>query len=297
VRLLALGLAITVMVACDGPVQDQAPSPPASMMSSAPAAGRVDVGGYDLAYECRGTGPVTIVTEAGYDSAGTSAFIDLMDPLARIGRVCAYDRAGTGTSDPRPKAVADGLTVMDEAAELHALLQGAGIEPPYVLVGHSFGGFVSRLFATAYPDETAGLLLIESSHEDEIARYRVVYGPDSPDADWVDGGDLLDIDATANILRGPGHDLGALPLIGLRAEIYPDGLTEGLWRRTQADLTTISSDAVYAVALGSGHFVIDENRPAVLAAVQGLVTAASSGEPLDACEQIFAGAEVDCSPD
>ncbi|MEX0985323.1 MAG: alpha/beta hydrolase, partial [Actinomycetota bacterium] len=121
------------------------------------------MGGYELAYECRGEGSPTIITEAGYDSAGTSTFSDLLDPLATISRVCAYDRAGTGVSDARPDA--DGLTVMDQVAELHALLDGAGIAPSYVLVGHSYGGFVSRLFAAAYPAETAGLLLIESSHE------------------------------------------------------------------------------------------------------------------------------------
>ncbi len=166
------------------------------------------------------------MTEAGYDSAGTSTYFDLMVPLADISRVCAYDRACPGTRDPRPADVADGLTVMDQAAELHALLEGAGVEPPYVVVGHSFGGFVSRLFATAYPDEVAGLLLIESSHEDEIEPYRDLYGPNSPDADWVDGGDLLDIDATTEVLRTAGHDLGEMPVIVLRAEVYQDDLTE-----------------------------------------------------------------------
>jgi pimeloyl-ACP methyl ester carboxylesterase len=232
------------------------------------------------------------VTEAGYDSAGTSAFFDLMDPLAAISRVCAYDRAGTGTSDPRPSAHA--LTVMDEAAELHALLQGAGVEPPYVLVGHSFGGFVSRLFATAYPDETAGLLLIESSHEDEILPYRRVFGANSRDAKWIDGGDRLDIDETATVLRGPGHDLGDLPLIVLRAERYDDVLSETLWRRTQADLATISTDSIYAEALGSGHVVINENRIAVLEAVTALVEAGANGTPLAPCEEVFTPADVRC---
>ena len=185
---------------------------------------------------------------------------------------------------------------MDQAAELHALLEGAGVEPPYVVVGHSFGGFVSRLFATAYPDEVAGLLLIESSHEDEIEPYRDLYGPNSPDADWVDGGDLLDIDATAEVLRAAGHDLGDMPVIVLRAEVYQDDLTEALWRRTQADLATISSDAIYAVALGSGHVVMDDNRTAFLAAVRESVEAAATGRELRSCQEVFADARVDCSP-
>ena len=284
--LAAASLVTFVAVACEAPSSTVAATPSVQ-------AGRVDVGGYELAYECRGTGSPTILTEAGYDSAGTSVYFELLDPLSSISRVCAYDRAGTGTSDARPSAT--DLTVMDEADELHALLQGAGIEPPYVLAGHSFGGFVTRLFATAYPDETAGLLLIESSHEDEIEPYRRYYG-DSRDADWIDGGELLDIDATAEVLRAAGHDLGDLPVIAMRAERYEDVLSGDLWERTQADLATISNDGMPVVALGSGHFVIDENRPAVLAAVAGLVEAARSARSLPPCEQVFTGTDVDCSP-
>ena len=84
------------------------------------------------------------------------------------------------------------------AAYLASYLQT--ISGPIVLVAHSYGGFVSRLFADAYLDETAGLVLIESSHEDEIEPYREFYG-DRPEGDWVDGGDLLDIDATEAALR------------------------------------------------------------------------------------------------
>jgi hypothetical protein len=286
-RTLAAALLVSLLaIACEAPSSTIAATPSRQ-------AGRVDVGGYELAYECRGTGSPTIVTEAGYDSAGTSVFFALLDPLSAISRVCAYDRAGTGTSDARPSA-AD-LTVIDEADELHALLEGAGIEPPYVLVGHSFGGFVSRLFATAFRDETVGLLLIESSHEDEIEPYRRYYG-DTRDADWIDGGDLLDIDATAEVLRAGGHDLGNLPVIAMRAERYEDVLSEGLWERTQADLATISTDGMPVVALGSGHAVIDENRPAVLAAVAELVDAAHGARSLAPCEQVFRGIDVDCSP-
>lgn len=285
----AAAVLLVLAAACTTGTSEGAAAPP----SPAIEAGRVDVGGFELAYECRGSGSPTIIAEAGYDTAGTSAFFELLDPLAGISRVCTYDRAGTGTSDPRLDAA--GLTVMDEVAELRALLDAAAIEPPYVLAGHSFGGFVSRLFASAYPDDTVGLLLIESSHEDEIEPYRRRYG-DTLDAAWFDGGDLLDIDATAEVLRTSAHDLGDLPVIAMRAETYEDDLSEVLWRRTQADLATISSDAVAVVALGSGHFVIDQNRPAVLEAVTGLVGAAREDRPLAACEVIFAAAEVDCTP-
>lgn len=250
------------------------------------------MGGYELAYECRGAGSPTVVLEAGYDSAGTTTFTTIVDDLAATSRVCAYDRAGTGSSDRRPAA--SGLTSGDQADELRALLDGAGIEPPYVLVAHSYGGFVSRLFASRHPDETAGLVLIESSHEDEIAANRRFYG-DSSEGDWVDGGDLLDIRATAAELRSSARNYGDLPLVAIRAERYEDVLSETLWMRTQADLATLSSGGLQVVALDSGHFVMDDNAPVVVAAAEAVVEAARSGERLPPCEELFADLAADCS--
>ena len=176
-RLGTLALAMTLL-ACGGdasPPQTASPSP-----SNAPTYGRVDVGGYELAWMCQGEGSPTIIAEAGYNSAGTSTYFDLMEPMAEVSRVCTYDRAGTGTSDHRPAGLH--VTSLSEAKELHALLEGAAIAPPYVVVAHSYGGFVARLFAATYAQETAGLVLIDSSHEDEIGPYRRYYG-NSPEGD------------------------------------------------------------------------------------------------------------------
>jgi len=207
------------------------------------SSGRVDVGGYQLDWMCRGVGSPTVVAEAGYDSAGTDTWFDLLGPVSKISRICTYDRAGIGTSDTRP----DGLhvTSMLQAEELHRLLEGAGIEPPYVVVGHSYGGFVSRLFAAKYAPETAGLVLIDSSHEDEIEPYRRYYG-DSPEGDWVDGGDHIDIDATAAALRRTARDFGDLPLAVVKAGRYEDVLTVRLWNRTQAHRHLVLELAVRA---------------------------------------------------
>ena len=263
---------------------------PGSERSTPPSAGRVDVGGYELAYECHGSGSPTIVTEAGYDSSGIATWADLIDELAATSRSCAYDRAGTGASDDRPGA--GRLTSGDQAAELHALLEGADIEPPYVLVAHSYGGFVSRLFADAYAPETAGLVLIESSHENEIDAYEAFYG-DDPEGDWIDGGDVIDIQKTEAELR-QARDFGDLPLVAIRAERYEDVLAEDLWRRTQADLATLSTDGVAVVARGSGHFVMEENPGVVVAAIEAVVTAARSDEPLPKCPALFADLRAEC---
>jgi pimeloyl-ACP methyl ester carboxylesterase len=255
-----------------------------------PAIGRVDVGGYELAWMCRGSGSPTIIAEAGYDSAGTDTWIDLLGPLSKVSRVCTYDRAGTGTSDDRPTGM--DVTGMLETEELHRLLEGAGIESPYVVVGHSYGGFVSRLFAATYSAQVDGLVLVDSSHEDEIEPYRRYYG-DSPEGDWVDGGDLVDIDATASELRVNARDFGDLPLAVVKAGRYEDVLTERLWDRTQADLATLSSNALFVQARG-GHFVMDDDPGVLLAAVQAVVASARSQEPMASCDRVIENTDGNC---
>ena len=137
------------------------------------------------------------------------------------------------------------------------------------------------------------MILIESSHEDEILPYRRYYG-NSPDGDWVDGGELLDIDATGRALRAKARDFGAIPLIVIRAAVYEDVLSPALWRRTQADLASLSSDSVEVEALGSGHFVMDDNPAVVVAAADAVVAAARSGGGLPACAEIFGAVDARC---
>src|SRR5215212_4988242 len=114
-----------------------------------PAPGQlVDVGGYRLHIQCVGAGSPTVVLDAGL--SGSSLDWSLVQPeLGRSTRVCAYDRAGMGWSDPGPQP----RTPRQIADELHTLLTNAGIVEPYVLVGHSLAGKNVRLFALAHPDE------------------------------------------------------------------------------------------------------------------------------------------------
>jgi pimeloyl-ACP methyl ester carboxylesterase len=286
--LTAVAVASIVATACTGASSS---SPSTSPSSPSLTFDKVDVGGYRLAYECLGDGEPTIVAEAGYDTGGTTAFAGVLQDLAATTRVCTYDRAGTGNSDDRPKT--PGLTSDDQAGELQTMLTAAGISPPYVLVAHSYGGFVARLFAADDRDEVAGMILIESSHEDEIAPYRQYYGS-SPDGDWVDGGSLLDIAATGDALRTRARDFGAMPLIVIRAERYDDVLSPALWRRTQADLATLSSDSIEVEALGSGHFVMDDNPLVVVKAAEAMVEAVRAGAGLASCAEIFGSVDARC---
>jgi len=128
----------------------------------------VDLGGRLLHVLEVGTGSptVVIVPAIGGNVLDLLAF---QRELARDMRVCVYDRAGFGWSDPPPPGR---RTFGDMASELRQGLAGAGIDPPYLLVGHSIGGIIARRFAVEYPGDVAGMVLIDSSHEDQSRRLR-----------------------------------------------------------------------------------------------------------------------------
>jgi len=116
----------------------------------------VDVGGYRLHLNCTGSGSPTVVIEAGWGDA--SAGWGWVQPeVAKTTRVCTYDRAGMGWSEASPQP----RTAREFATELHTLLAEANEPGPYVLVGHSLGGYTMRVYAHDYPEEVVGLVLID----------------------------------------------------------------------------------------------------------------------------------------
>lgn len=125
----------------------------------------VDVGGRRLHLACTGTGGPTYVLEAGAVSF-VEVWQRVQRGLAADARVCAYDRAGLGASDPAP----GGFSSVRVRRDLKAALDAAGEKGPFILVGHSLGGIFVRGFAAAYPDDVAALVLVDPSHEDQHAR-------------------------------------------------------------------------------------------------------------------------------
>ena len=118
----------------------------------------VDVGPYRLHLECTGSRGPTVILEPG--GGGSAASMGLIAPaVARDSRVCVYDRAGRGWSDPAASPP-DGAQI---ATDLHTLLDRADVPGPYVLAGHSFGGLYVRTYAAKYPEEVAGLVLVDST--------------------------------------------------------------------------------------------------------------------------------------
>ena len=131
-----------------------------------PRVGRaVDIGGRSLNLFCSGTGHPVVIFESGGGLPGYS-WVSIQRQIARRSAACWYDRAGYGWSDPAPGPT----TSADTARDLHQLLRNAGMRPPFVLVGHSIGGFHARVYTGMYPNDVAGLVFVDASHEDIDAR-------------------------------------------------------------------------------------------------------------------------------
>jgi len=132
-------------------------------LAANPPPGRlVDVGGHRLHILCTGAGSPAVVLESGL--GGSSADWGFVQPgVAAFTRVCSYDRAGMGYSDPGPSP----RTARRIALELGQLLDRGGVDGPLVLVGASLGGFTVRVFASERPERVVGLVLVDASHEDQ----------------------------------------------------------------------------------------------------------------------------------
>jgi len=166
---LVLGGIVLLLVVLAGLMWAFGSRAKAKLAAKYPAPGRmVDVGGYRLHLNCQGTpvaGSPTVVMETAHAEPGLS-WASVQPEVAKFARVCTYDRAGLGWSEASSKPrTADAIV-----DELHTLLARAGVEPPYVLVGHSIGGMYVRLYAHEHPDEVAGMVLVDATHEEQFAR-------------------------------------------------------------------------------------------------------------------------------
>ena len=131
-----------------------------------PQRGRlVQAGSIRMNIDCSGQGAPAVILESG--SGGPSVDWLMVQPeVAKFSRVCSYDRAGYGWSDSGPEP----RSSLQIARELKQLLQAAGERGPYVLVGHSMGGYAIRVYAGQYPNDVAGIVLVDASHEDQELR-------------------------------------------------------------------------------------------------------------------------------
>ena len=164
--------------------------------------------GRRLNLHCAGAGSPTVVFESGL-GAPLSNWGFVQPVVAQKIRTCAYERAGLGFSDAATRA-SDSKNIVDD---LHRLLVAASIKPPYVLVGHSYGGMTVRLYADTYPSEVVGMVLVDPTVEDAVEAYRAIDPKKRSAAQWNEEITERDIrDAKACVIAAsaglaPGSEL------------------------------------------------------------------------------------------
>ncbi len=276
----------------------------------------VDMGPYRLHLECTGSRGPTVILEPG--GGGSAASMGLIAPaVARDSRVCVYDRAGRGWSDPAASPP-DGAQI---ATDLHRLLALAHVPGPYVLAGHSFGGLYVRTYAAKYPGEVAGLVLVDSTaakstpvspqkdgsysvlkHLSSLVATtsRLGVGRFIADTSFSDlppeyrddarataatgkeMGGFIDEFGVANRSEaeaGALRSLDAKPLIVLTAEL---GNSKG-WMAAQNKTGTLSTNSLHRVVSGATHaaFVEDpDHAAAVTRAIHDVVVSVRTGQPV-----------------
>jgi pimeloyl-ACP methyl ester carboxylesterase len=277
---------VLVAAACadDGPEPSSVPSPVSN-------GGLVDVGGYELAWQCVGEGTPTVVLDAGLDTAGSSEWFEFLPRLASLQtRVCTYDRAGTGTSDQRPAGRMP--TAGSQADELHELLDGASIEPPYVLVPHSYAGLIARVYADRYPEEIAGFVF-----EDVSTAWEIDLWPRWDDSPWIDGGQRTDIQATEREVLDAAP-FRARPTMVVSQDTYEEegipGWAAPIFARHQARLASLGDDVIHVSVDGSGHWIHRDAPPVMVAAIDAVVQAVRAGTELPGCAEVFDAEAVTC---
>jgi pimeloyl-ACP methyl ester carboxylesterase len=264
----------------------------------------MDVGGYRMHLSCAGIGGgPTVILEYGHQAT----YFDwaLVQPeIAKFARVCFYDRAGYGWSDPSPRPRVPSVM----AEELHTLLDAAGAKPPYILVGHSYGSFNATMFAHKFPDEVSGLVLVDGMNTFSLfpaplrerismraMQFMIPFGLPRWRG-WCGGGNVPEAmrgEKRAISCRAELYDtfyrereaypesvfemrtitsLGSVPLI-----VIPRDPTIGRlstadtgWQRVQEQKMQLSTNAELVIATGSGHDVPLARPDVIVAAVRKL---------------------------
>lgn len=277
----------------------------------------IEIGTHRLHIHCSGSDEPktirpTVILEAGLGGFGLE-WTAVQAGLARHHRVCSYDRAGMGWSEfgPLPR------TSEHLVDELHGLLSEAAIPGPYVLVGHSFGGYTVQLFASRYPALTAGLVLVDASHPDQIDRYaappvKTTIAPRGRLMMLMAAGvpeqlpapqrrlalqlaaahktrlavtrELEGFRASAAQLQ-VATPLPSVPLVVISRGLqkWPDdergNLKEALWQELQTDLARRGTPGVQLIARRSGHHVHLDQPELVIRAVRAVAAATAPDRP------------------
>jgi len=223
----------------------------------------VDIGGYKLHINCMGSGSPTVILEAGLGSNQTGWDM-VRSEIAEFTKVCSYDRSGLGWSEHGDKP----RTSKTAVKELHKLLDKAGISGPYVMVGHSFGGYHVRLFASTYPDEVVGMVLVDANHHDQEFRLEQQSKASAERASQNKEGVRVpeDFFESARQVRETSP-LRDMPLTVLGATLdRVDG-----WIELQKDLPNILPNSKFILVDNCGHWIQRERPDLVIEAIRQIV--------------------------
>lgn len=253
----------------------------------------IDVGSRRLALSCSGDGLPTVVLETGL-GADSDEWAAVQRGVARFTRVVRYDRAGRGRSDPAQGP----RSARDMVRDLHTLVYRADIPGPYVLVGHSFGGLLARLYAYLHRGDVAGLVLVDSMHEDQFDLFGPRFPPPSPGEPaalrqtrdfWTSG--WRDPNSTTEGIDFPAStdqarqiiSLNDLPIRVLTAGTFLNqslvpashraGMQE-LWNELQTQFMELSSNCEHMLVESSGHFMQRDQPAVVIEAIRNVVAQA-----------------------
>jgi pimeloyl-ACP methyl ester carboxylesterase len=309
--IIPLGFALASSILIAGAIWQGAASN-AALRRYPPPGILVRVRGGNVHLNCSGQGGPTVIMDAALGSFSLE-WAAVQPEVARVTRACSFDRPGMGWSE----VAAPPRDSQRIVSELHDLLAAAGLKPPYVLVGHSFGGLNVRLFASEYLPEIAGLVLVESSHEDQVrllprppawksAMRRAVLASSALGlprllysrlaASMPGSGsevqraltcttrslrtvasELDSFETSLDQVRSRRRSLGDLPLVVI-SRADTDGPTSSTWDAMQRDTLNLSTNAVQVIARHSGHYVPIEEPTVVIDAVERLVSCARGAD-------------------
>ena len=274
----------------------------ATLAQTEAVAQKVAVGEHRLYVSCQGRGHPTVVMDAGYGDT-SDVWAAVQPRLATFTRVCVYDRAGLGRSD-----VVGERTVRDVVNDLTALVSGAAADGPVVLVGHSIGGLIATMLAHDRPEMVAGLVLVDSSHPDQLPRLHSrlpkawlealdTFFADTPAFEtwnsdhatsqgrtpYMRSGSLQDI-PLAVLTRDVTH-IDPDGIAWIKDNIWPDYSTAvdrlygRAWLELQRDYLTLSTASTHVVVEGSTHYIHRDKPEVVVEAVRRMVMQTRIREP------------------